>query len=278
MLNAHTPENSSLGQSTTYPKTYTPTILFPIARSLGREKLDYKQFLGIDYWQIFELSWLNPQGISQVATARLIVPANSEFIIESKSLKLYLNSLNFTEFASVADVQKTIENDLSNSLKTPVQLQIFSLDDNTLNIDKPNGECLDKVFDNLDEKVVLTDDVNPNLLTIAKQEYVLQHYHSHLLRSNCPVTNQPDWGTVEILMDGLTADKADLLQYILSFRQHNGFHEQCVEQIFSDLTTIFQPKSLMVRAWYTRRGGIDINPVRVSDEKLLPEFSRLIRQ
>lgn len=278
MLNAHTPENSSLGQSTTYPKTYTPTILFPIARSLGREKLAFKQFLGIDYWQIFELSWLNPQGISQVATARLIVPANSEFIIESKSLKLYLNSLNFTEFASVADVQKTIENDLSNSLKTPVQLQIFSLDDNTLNIDKPNGECLDKVFDNLDKKVALTDDVNPNLLTITKQEYTLQHYHSHLLRSNCPVTNQPDWGTVEILMDGLTADKADLLQYILSFRQHNGFHEQCVEQIFSDLTTIFQPKSLMVRAWYTRRGGIDINPVRVSDEKLLPEFSRLIRQ
>lgn len=278
MLNAHTPENSSLGQSTTYPKTYTPTILFPIARSLGREKLAFKQFLGIDYWQIFELSWLNPQGISQVATARLIVPATSEFIIESKSLKLYLNSLNFTEFANVTDVQKTIENDLSNSLKTPVQLQIFSLDDNTLNIDKPNGECLDKVFDNLDKKVALTDDVNPNLLTIAKQEYALQHYHSHLLRSNCPVTNQPDWGTVEILMDGLTADKADLLQYILSFRQHNGFHEQCVEQIFSDLTTIFQPKSLMVRAWYTRRGGIDINPVRVSDEKLLPEFSRLIRQ
>lgn len=278
MLNAHTPENSSLGQSTTYPKTYTPTILFPIARSLGREKLALQHFIGVDYWQIFELSWLNPQGISQVATARLIVPAASEFIIESKSLKLYLNSLNFTEFASVADVQKTIENDLSNSLKTPVQLQIFSLDDNTLNIDKPNGECLDKVFDNLDKKVVLTDDVNPNLLTITKQENTLQHYHSHLLRSNCPVTNQPDWGTVEILMDGLTADKADLLQYILSFRQHNGFHEQCVEQIFSDLTTIFQPKSLMVRAWYTRRGGIDINPVRVSDEKLLPEFSRLIRQ
>lgn len=278
MSNQHTPENSTLGQSTTYPKTYSPTILFPIARSLGRANLALKAFIGVDYWQIFELSWLNLQGISQVATARLSVPTTSEFIIESKSLKLYLNSLNFTEFASITDVQKTIENDLSNSLKTPVQLQIFSLDDNTLNIDKPNGECLDKVFDNLDKKVALTDDVNPNLLTITKQEYTLQHYHSHLLRSNCPVTNQPDWGTVEILMDGLTADKADLLQYILSFRQHNGFHEQCVEQIFSDLTTIFQPKSLMVRAWYTRRGGIDINPVRVSGEKLLPEFSRLIRQ
>lgn len=278
MSNQHTPENSTLGQSTTYPKTYSPTILFPIARSLGRANLALKAFIGVDYWQIFELSWLNLQGISQVATARLSVPTTSEFIIESKSLKLYLNSLNFTEFASITDVQKTIENDLSNCLKTPVQLQIFSLDDNTLNIDKPNGECLDKVFDNLDKKVALTDDVNPNLLTITKQEYTLQHYHSHLLRSNCPVTNQPDWGTVEILMDGLTADKADLLQYILSFRQHNGFHEQCVEQIFSDLTTIFQPKSLMVRAWYTRRGGIDINPVRVSGEKLLPEFSRLIRQ
>lgn len=267
-----------LGQSTHYPKTYAPDILFPIARSLGREKLSLKDFIGVDYWQIFELSWLNLQGISQVATARLIVPATSEFIIESKSLKLYLNSLNFTEFANTSDVQKTVENDLSNCLKTNVQLQIFSLDDDTLKIDKAMGECLDSVFDNLDKKVTLTDDVSPELLSIAKDEYTLQHFHSHLLRSNCPVTNQPDWGTVEILMDSLTVDKADLLQYILSFRQHNGFHEQCVEQIFSDLTSIFQPKSLMVRAWYTRRGGIDINPVRVSDEKLLPEFSRLIRQ
>lgn len=267
-----------LGQSTHYPKTYAPDILFPIARSLGREKLALKDFIGVDYWQIFELSWLNPQGISQVATARLIVPATSEFIIESKSLKLYLNSLNFTIFASVVNVQKTIENDLSNCLKTTVQLQIFSLDDDTLNIDKAMGECLDSVFDNLDKKVTLTDDVSPELFSIAKDEYALQHFHSHLLRSNCPVTNQPDWGTVEILMDGLTVDKADLLQYILSFRQHNGFHEQCVEQIFSDLTIIYQPKSLMVRAWYTRRGGIDINPVRVSEAKLLPKFSRLVRQ
>ncbi|WP_019520723.1 NADPH-dependent 7-cyano-7-deazaguanine reductase QueF [Faucicola boevrei] len=267
-----------LGQSTHYPKTYAPDILFPIARSLGREKLALKDFIGVDYWQIFELSWLNPQGISQVATARLIVPATSEFIIESKSLKLYLNSLNFTIFASVTNVQKTVENDLSNCLKTTVQLQIFSLDDDTLKIDKAMGECLDNIFDDLDKKVTLTDDVSPELLSIAKDEYALQHFHSHLLRSNCPVTNQPDWGTVEVLMDGLTADKADLLQYILSFRQHNGFHEQCVEQIFSDLTTTYQPKSLMVRAWYTRRGGIDINPVRVSDESLMPKFSRLVRQ
>lgn len=275
---SYAPENSSLGQSTTYPKTYSPSVLFPITRSLGREKLALKDFIGVDYWQIFELSWLNPQGISQVATARLIVPATSEFIIESKSLKLYLNSLNFTIFASVANVQKTIENDLSNCLKTTVQLQIFSLDDDTLTIDKAMGECLDNIFDDLDKKVALTDDVSPSLLTIAKDAYTLQHFHSHLLRSNCPVTNQPDWGTVEVLMDGLTADKADLLQYILSFRQHNGFHEQCVEQIFSDLTTTYQPKSLMVRAWYTRRGGIDINPVRVSEVKLLPKFSRLVRQ
>lgn len=274
----HTPENSTLGQSTTYPKTYSPTVLFPIARSLGREKLALQYFIGVDYWQIFELSWLNPQGISQVATARLIVPATSEFIIESKSLKLYLNSLNFTEFASVADVQKTVENDLSNCLKTNVQLQIFSLDDGTLTIDKANGECLDNVFENLDKKVALTDDVSTALLKVAKNEYALQHYHSHLLRSNCPVTNQPDWGTVEILMDGLMVNKKDLLQYILSFRQHNGFHEQCVEQIFSDLTAVFQPKKLMVRAWYTRRGGIDINPIRVSDLTLMPKFSRLIRQ
>lgn len=275
---SHTAENSTLGQSTSYPKTYSPNILFPIARSLGREKLALKDFIGVDYWQIFELSWLNPQGISQVATACLIVPATSEFIIESKSLKLYLNSLNFTIFASVVNVQKTIENDLSNCLKTTVQLQIFSLDDDTLTIGKAMGECLDNIFDDLDKKVALTDDVSPDLLSVAKDEYALQHFHSHLLRSNCPVTNQPDWGTVEILMDSFTVDKANLLQYILSFRQHNGFHEQCVEQIFSDLTTTYQPKSLMVRAWYTRRGGIDINPVRVSDEKLLPTFSRLIRQ
>ena len=151
----------------------------------------------------------------------------------------------------------------------------------SLPISAPQGDCIDNALDNSDKKIAIVSDVNPSSLTVAHQgaaDSQLQILHSHLLRSNCPVTNQPDWGTLEIQIDSQPIDRAGLLEYILSFRQHNGFHEQCVEQIFSDLTQVFAPKKLMVRAWYTRRGGIDINPCRVSDISLLPPPSRLNRQ
>lgn len=271
-----------LGEHTHYPKTYAPHILYPIARSLGRSSLplSYEQLsIGMDFWHCFEVSWLNAQGVSQVAMARLTIPASSPFIIESKSLKLYLNSLNFTEFAHINKVKQTIAEDLSACLQNKVHVELFDLQDkNALAISYPTGELLDNLTFN--DKILLTDDVNSAFLTLDKtaKDNQTQHYYSHLLRSNCPVTNQPDWGTVEIVINSPLLDRQGLLKYLLSFRQHNGFHEQCVEQIFADFSQKFHPKSLMVRAWYTRRGGIDINPVRVSDILLLPKASRLVRQ
>lgn len=274
-----------LGQSTSYPKTYAPDMLYPIPRALGRANLALPAdalSIGMDWWQVFEMSWLNSQGISQVAMARLAIPATSDYIVESKSLKLYFNSLNFTEFDNQQAVKATVEKDLSACLKTDVTLEIFEVNiANSLPISAPQGDCIDNALDIIGKKIAIVSDVNPSSLTVANQvasDSQLQILHSHLLRSNCPVTNQPDWGTLEIQIDSQAIDRAGLLEYILSFRQHNGFHEQCVEQIFSDLTQAFAPKTLMVRAWYTRRGGIDINPCRVSDVSLLPPPSRLNRQ
>ena len=274
-----------LGQSTSYPKTYAPDMLYPIPRALGRANLALPAdalSIGMDWWQVFEMSWLNSHGISQVAMARLAIPATSDYIVESKSLKLYFNSLNFTEFDNQQAVKATVEKDLSACLKTDVTLEIFEVNiANSLPISAPQGDCIDNALDSSDKKIAIVSDVDPSSLTVAHQgasDSQLQILHSHLLRSNCPVTNQPDWGTLEIQIDSQPIDRAGLLEYILSFRQHNGFHEQCVEQIFSDLTQVFAPKTLMVRAWYTRRGGIDINPCRVSDVSLLPSPSRLNRQ
>ncbi|WP_379543821.1 NADPH-dependent 7-cyano-7-deazaguanine reductase QueF [Psychrobacter sp. R86515] len=288
-----------LGEQTTdYPTEYSPETLYPIARSMGRDAIgwqDDKLTVGVDWWQAFEISWLNPQGISQVAIARFSIPASSPFIVESKSLKLYLNSINFTEFASWNDVQALIAKDLSACLQADVQVALFGLNDDingnetALLIAQPEGICIDEALVDSTDKVALTEHPDASLLSTnevkASDESVANDgtqpytFYSNLLRSNCPVTNQPDWGTLAV---SITTDKpfnnANMLRYILSFRQHNGFHEQCVEQIFADLSQYYQPSELMVRAWYTRRGGIDINPCRVSDISLLPKPSRLIRQ
>ncbi|WP_198336671.1 NADPH-dependent 7-cyano-7-deazaguanine reductase QueF [Psychrobacter celer] len=283
-----------LGEQTTdYPTQYSPETLYPIARSLGRDAIgwqDDKLAVGVDWWQAFEISWLNKQGVSQVAIARFGIPASSPFIVESKSLKLYLNSLNFTEFASWDDVQALTAKDLSACVQAQVTVELFRLDDETsgLHIAQPDGVCIDDALLNSSEKVTLCAHPDASLLrdeAEARGESVISdgtqpyRFYSNLLRSNCPVTNQPDWGTLAV---SITTEQpihtANMLRYILSFRQHNGFHEQCVEQIFADLSQHYQPRALMVRAWYTRRGGIDINPCRVSDMSLLPTPSRLIRQ
>ena len=289
-----------LGEQTTdYPTEYSPETLYPIARNLGRDVIgwqDDKLAVGVDWWHAFELSWLNAQGVSQVAIARFAVPASSPFIVESKSLKLYLNSINFTEFASWDEVQALIAKDLSSCVQAEVTVEIFSLNDDLddkatgLLIAQPEGVCIDEALANSSEKVALTEHPDASLLESKADDNnlasnntaeVAQPYtfYSNLLRSNCPVTNQPDWGTLAVSITSDKAfDEASMLRYILSFRQHNGFHEQCVEQIFADLSKHYEPSELMVRAWYTRRGGIDINPCRVSDIKLLPQPSRLIRQ
>lgn len=289
-----------LGEQTTdYPTEYSPETLYPIERSMGRDVIgwqDDKLAVGVDWWHAFELSWLNAQGISQVAIARFGIPASSPFIVESKSLKLYLNSINFTEFASWDEVQALIAKDLSSCVQAKVTVELFGLNDDLddkatgLLIAQPEGVCIDEAIANSSEKVTLTEQPDASLLESKADDNnlasnntaeVAQPYtfYSNLLRSNCPVTNQPDWGTLAVSITSDKAfDEASMLRYILSFRQHNGFHEQCVEQIFADLSKHYEPSELMVRAWYTRRGGIDINPCRVSDIKLLPQPSRLIRQ
>ena len=288
-----------LGEQTTdYPTEYSPETLYPIARSMGRDVIgwqDDKLMVGIDWWQAFEMSWLNQQGISQVAIARFGIPASSPFIVESKSLKLYLNSINFTEFASWAEVQTLIAKDLSACVQADVQVELFGLNDDLHNkttgllVAQPEGVCIDDALANTSEKVALCEHPDASLLSSDKDlnsSSILENtgtepytFYSNLLRSNCPVTNQPDWGTLAVsIMTDKPINTANILRYILSFRQHNGFHEQCVEQIFADLSRYYEPSELMVRAWYTRRGGIDINPCRVSDITLLPKPSRLIRQ
>ena len=282
-----------LGEQTTdYPTEYSPETLYPIARSLGRDAIgwqDDKLKVGVDWWHAFEMSWLNTQGISQVAMARFSIPATSPYIVESKSLKLYLNSINFTEFASWEEVQMLLAKDLSACVQAKVKVELIDLDDteSALLIAQPKGICIDNTLAECADKVTLTMHPDASLLgslqdsrTDMEQNNVQPYtFYSNLLRSNCPVTNQPDWGTLSVEMTSQKApDNASMLRYILSFRQHNGFHEQCVEQVFADLSQYYQPSSLMVRAWYTRRGGIDINPCRVSDVSLLPKPSRLIRQ
>lgn len=271
-------ENSLLGLNTIYPTQYAPELLFPIARAPAREKLAHAQGIpqglsqGLDWWHVFELSWLDANHVPQVAIGRLTVPANSLNLIESKSLKLYFNSLNFQVFADRDKLIQTVQSDLSAAAQGAVQLQLFDV--NALGVDAPFGECIDAI-----QPTRIATHPDATLLQFDVQtqtgEYLI---HSHLLRSNCPVTNQPDWGTLFIRYQGKKPCYAGLIAYIISYRQHNGFHEQCVEQIYADVWHQLQPEKLMVYATYTRRGGLDINPCRVSHESWLPSPIRLARQ
>ena len=269
-----TVELSLLGKDTQYPSTYQPEILFPIARAQAREAYAHVAGIqqGLDWWHVFEISWLNEAGIPQVAIGRLTLPASSPNLIESKSLKLYFNSMNFTKFNSEEAFIATVEKDLSDCAQASVKIDLFQVD--ALEITQPEGICIDDLI-----PTQLENHPNANLLALDQNaEDVDVQFYSHLLRSNCPVTGQPDWGTVFIRYQGKKPCYRSILAYIISYRQHNGFHEQCVEQMFADLWQHLQPEKLMVYATYTRRGGLDINPCRVSDLSWMPRPIRLARQ
>ena len=277
-------EQSLLGQETNYPNQYAPEILFPIERATSRQA--YADLVGIsqgmDWWHAFELSWLDAQSKPHVAIGRLHIPASSPYLIESKSLKLYFNSLNFKIFADKQAFIDCVEQDLSRVANAVVKLELYDAD--ALNISQPVGVCLDHLTpsgmsDQPDCHLLKPDNaaITDNLQADSSQPVEVSLY-SHLLRSNCPVTGQPDWGTVFIRYEGIKPCYESLLAYIISFRQHSGFHEQCVEQIFADIWRQLQPTRLMVYAAYTRRGGLDINPCRVSDLRWLPKPVRLARQ
>ena len=271
-------EHSPLGKSSEYISTYTPSLLFPIPRTakwaelgLTAETLPYR---GVDFWNCYELSWLLPSGKPVVAIGEFCIPADSPNIIESKSFKLYLNSLNQTPFASQVEVVSTLEKDLSAAAGKPVGVRIRSLKDiEAEGIVPVPGACVD----DLDVTVNSYDRPQPELLRCDESRVVEEALHSHLLKSNCPVTSQPDWGSVAVEYRGAALDHASFLAYIVSFRQHSDFHEQCVERIFMDLQRLLKPEKLTVYARYVRRGGLDINPYR-STEKLTLENGRLARQ
>jgi 7-cyano-7-deazaguanine reductase len=271
-------EHSPLGKSSEYIATYTPSLLFPIPRAakwaelgLTAETLPYQ---GVDFWNCYELSWLLPSGKPVVAIGEFCIPADSPNIIESKSFKLYLNSLNQTPFASQAELVATLEKDLSGAAGKPVGVRIRSLKDiEAEGIVPVPGVCVD----DLNVTISSYDRPQPELLQCDESRVVEESLHSHLLKSNCPVTSQPDWGSVAVEYRGSALDHASFLAYIVSFRQHSDFHEQCVERIFMDLLRLLKPEKLTVSARYVRRGGLDINPYR-STETLTLENGRLARQ
>lgn len=271
-------EHSPLGKASEYIAVYTPSLLFPIPRAgkwaelgLTASTLPYQ---GVDYWNCYELSWLLPSGKPVVAIGEFAIPADSPNIIESKSFKLYLNSLNQTPFADWAAVHECLEKDLSATAGAPVQVRLKTLEQaQAEGVFALPGHCID----DLDVQIDRYAEPGIGLLETAagQGEAIL---HSHLLKSNCPVTGQPDWGSVVVdYVSNKALEPASLLRYLVSFRQHSDFHEQCVERIFVDLTRLLAPERLTVYARYVRRGGLDINPYR-STHPLTLSNARLARQ
>ncbi len=278
-MNDNSVHGSSLGQHTAYPTEYSPQVLFPIPRAEGRALIDAADVLGIyqgvDVWHVFELSWLDHSGKPQAAIGRITLPASTPYLVESKSLKLYFNSLNFCRFAHPDVLTNLVQKDISQAAGAEVQFELLSVDD--LSTHLPMGIGLD----GLSLSGPVPDEPDASLLALAQapsEAIVEELLYSDLLRSNCPVTGQPDWGTVFIRYEGQKIDHQRLLTYIVSYRKHSGFHEQCVEQIFADLWQVLTPSKLAVHAQYTRRGGLDINPCRTSHPDWLPKVRRLARQ
>ena len=280
----NTPEQSQLGKTSSYVDRYDASLLFPIPRAPKRAEIGVHgqpPFIGADLWTAYELSWLNARGKPQVALARCVIPAESTHIVESKSFKLYLNSFNNTRFASADAVQVRLTEDLSRAIWhgeavqasvgveviTPARFEreaVHELDG--LSLDRLDLECTHY-------------QPAPELLSANTDEApVTETLTSDLLKSNCLVTGQPDWGSVRIHYSGPQIDQAGLLRYLVSFRNHNEFHEQCVERIFMDVWSRCQPSRLEVYARYTRRGGLDINPWRSSHPGKMPAHVRTARQ
>jgi 7-cyano-7-deazaguanine reductase len=272
----HLKAKSQLGKKTSYSSNYDPSLLFAIARKEKREEIGVGialPFVGIDIWNAYEVSWLNKKGKPVVAIAIIKVDAKSPFLFESKSLKLYLNSFNSSHFESFKTVQETIACDLSTCAQSIVSVTLHTLEQSPLNkICKLQGQ-------NIDGLDITTDcyDYNPEFLTVVLEK-VSEQLTSHLLKSNCLITNQPDWGSLYISYSGNKISHEGLLKYIISLRCHNEFHEQCVERIFVDIMRYCKPLELTVCARYTRRGGIDINPMRTNAKSALLDNLRLIRQ
>lgn len=291
-----TPEQSQLGKATAYPDQYAPQTLFPIARQPQRSELGMTAgaalpFTGADLWTGYELSWLNPRGKPQVALVQVAVPCETPCIVESKSFKLYLNSFSNSRFASADEVRQRIAEDVGAAVWQPVasvsQQASGGAPPSTVGVRLvlPEQFAAQSVQEleglSLDRLDVECSDYQPAphwLRADTAESAVTETLTSHLLRSNCPVTQQPDWGDIQISYSGAPIDQEGLLRYIVSLRNHNGFHEHCVERIFMDILRHCRPSRLTVYARYTRRGGLDINPLRTNHPGPLPPNVRTARQ
>jgi len=264
----NTLETGPLGIKTPYVQTYSPNLLFPISRQQGRQHLA-KDFAlqGCDIWTGYELSWLNEKGKPTQAMARFTFPCSTPYLVESKSFKLYLNSFNQSRFSSPEEVRQTMQQDLSQNAGGDVTVEFFE----AFPITKIPGECLDHL--DIDTNVY---EPCQKFLQVGDNP-VHETLISHLMKSNCLATGQPDWGTIIIDYQGPQIDREGLLKYIVSYRNHSGFAEHCAEQIFTDLMIRCQPEKLSLNILYTRRGGLDINPFR-STWKNVPNIHRLCRQ
>ena len=286
----NSPEQSQLGKASAYADEYDASLLFPIARAGKREEIGVvaqAPFFGADMWTAYELSWLNLRGKPQVALVQVVVPCETPNIIESKSFKLYLNSFNNSRFADASEVLALLRRDLSEAAWRGAVLQTAASAPPSIGVklllpdlfDREPLQELDGLnLDRLDVECTRYTPA-PDLLTANTDEAsVSEVLTSHLLKSNCLVTGQPDWGSVQISYTGPQIDQEGLLQYLVSFRNHNEFHEQCVERIFMDIWSRCKPAKLAVFARYTRRGGLDINPFRTSYPQALPPAVRTARQ
>lgn len=265
-------ENSVLGKKSVYPETYQPDVLFAIPRKQHREKLAIKSslpFSGHDFWNAYELSWLNAKGKPQIAYAQFIFPCESPKLVESKSLKLYLNSFNHTKFASLEAVATVLRRDLSLLTESDVNVNVSF--EAPLLTSEFNGICLDDLDIECDIYLPHQDYLS------TEDEEVNELLYSNLLKSNCPITGQPDWASIQIAYTGKKIRHDNLLKYIVSLRNHDEFHEHCVERIYIDIKKRCAPEKLCVYARYTRRGGIDINPYR-ANYPITIENNRLGRQ
>lgn len=266
---------SPLGQKTEYVQSYSPEQLFPIPRSMARDKINLSHLLpfkGVDIWTGYELSWLNLKGKPEIATATFTLPCTTPYIVESKSFKLYLNSFNQSKFSSIEEVQETIKKDLSEATQGGVDVQLFPISNRIFeHMEDFKGICVDHLDIEIDEY-----EVNKELLK-ADGPIVTETLYSNLLKSNCLATGQPDWGSLLVRYQGKKINHENFLKYVVSFRNHSGFAEHCVEQIYNDILTLCQPTLLTVYARYTRRGGLDINPFRSNFEEA-PLNKRQLRQ
>ncbi|MDP3621261.1 MAG: NADPH-dependent 7-cyano-7-deazaguanine reductase QueF [Polynucleobacter sp.] len=270
-----------LGKETEYPKHYDPSVLFPIPRAENRLKLGLSNptilpFFGIDIWNAFELSWLNPKGKPQIALGEFEIPADSPCMIESKSFKLFLNSLNSERFADAEALRARVITDLSAVAGAPVRFRVFT----PLQVSQGGMRELDGILlDRLDIDIDPNLAANTELLKVdLSSPPIEQCVVSHLLKSNCPVTGQPDWASIQIRYQGRPIDEEGLLRYLIGFRQLGEFHEHCVETIFCDIKQRCMPEKLSVYARYTRRGGLDINPFRTDYNAVWPDNTRHARQ